>query len=129
MFYRYLPRSLHLHIINYSRFTPRLHLHPLGHQCHFIHQVTKQTNTLFTLLHPPPLQHPLIPLLSPPSLATPLRPKQVAAELPDSIQNSFHRHKLKISSGPNASHFPSLHSSNTEPPSSNTEPLSNARTV
>lgn len=31
------------------------------------------------------------------------------------IQNTFQRHKLKISSGPNGSYFPSLHSSNTEP--------------
>lgn len=68
------------------------------------------------------LQHPLILFLSATALAVPLGPEEVAAELPDSIQNSFYCHKLKISSGPNGSYFPSFISSNTEP-------LSSARTV
>lgn len=70
----------------------------------------------------PPLQHPLILFLGATALAAPLGPEEVAAELPDPIQNTFYRHKLKISSGPNGSYFPSFISSSTEP-------LSNALTV
>ena len=75
-------------------------------------------DVLHLLLHSPFLLHPLILFLGATALAAPLGPEEVAAELPNSIQNSFRCHKLKISSGPNGSHFPSLHSSNTEPLSS-----------
>jgi hypothetical protein len=79
-------------------------------------------DVLYLLLHSSFLYHSLILFLSATTLAAPLGPEEVVAELPDSIQNTFQRHKLKISSGPNGSYFPSLHSSNTEP-------LSSARTV
>src|SRR5574344_2045411 len=49
-------------------------------------------------LHSPFLQHPLILFLGATALAAPLGPEEVAAELPDSIQNTFYCHKLKISS-------------------------------
>lgn len=51
------------------------------------------------LLHSPFLQHPLILFLGATTLAAPLGPEEVAAELPNSIQNTFYCHKLKISSG------------------------------
>ena len=51
------------------------------------------------LLRSPFLQHPLILFLGATALAAPLGPEEVAAELPDCIQNSFYCHKLKITSG------------------------------
>ena len=53
---------------------------------------------------------------------TPPRPKEVAAELPNDLENAFDGHRVKMSSGPNGSYFPSFISNNTEP-------LSSARTV
>lgn len=79
-------------------------------------------DVLHLLLHSSFLYHSLILFLSAAALAAPLGPEEVATELPDSIQNTFHCHKLKISSGPNGSYFPSFISSNTES-------LSSARTV
>lgn len=79
-------------------------------------------DVLHLLLHSSFLYHSLILFLSAAALAAPLGPEEVAAELPDGIHNTFYFHKLKISSGPIGSYFPSLHSSNTEP-------LSSARTV
>ena len=73
-------------------------------------------------LHSPFLQHSLILFLGATALAAPLGPEKVAAELPDCIQNTFYCHNLKTSSSPTASNFPSFISSNTEP-------LSSARTV
>ena len=79
-------------------------------------------DVLHLLLHSSFFYHSLILFLGAAALAAPLGPEEVAAELPDPIQNTFYRHKLKISSGPKGSYFPSLHSSSTEP-------LSSARTV
>ena len=79
-------------------------------------------DVLHLLLHSPFLQHPFILFLGATTLTAPLGPEEVAAELPDGIHNTFYFHKLKISSGPNGSHFPSFISSSTEP-------LSSARTV
>ena len=72
-------------------------------------------DVLHLLLHSSFLQHPLILFLGATALAAPLGPEEVAAELPDCIQNSFHCHKLKISSGPNGSYFPSFASNSTVP--------------
>ena len=79
-------------------------------------------DVLHLLLHSSFLYHSLILFLSAAALAAPLRPEEVTTELPDCSQSTFYCHKLKISSGPNGSYFPSLHSSSTEP-------LSNALTV
>ena len=50
------------------------------------------------------LQHPFILFLGATALAAPLGAEEVAAELPDGIQNTFYCHKLKISSGPSGLH-------------------------
>ena len=49
---------------------------------------------------------------------TPPRPKEVAAELPDSLEYAFDCHRVKMSSGPNGSYFPFLNSIRTLPDSS-----------
>ena len=56
------------------------------------------------LFHTPFLQHPLILFLGATALAAPLGPEEVAAELSDSIQNTFYCHKPIISSGPSGLH-------------------------
>ena len=50
------------------------------------------------------LSLPLILFLGVTTLAAPLGPEEVAAELPDSIQNTFYCYKLKLSSGPSDLH-------------------------
>ena len=50
-------------------------------------------------LYSPFLQHPIIFFLGAVALTAPLGPEEVAAELPDCIQNTFYCHKNKLFSG------------------------------
>lgn len=61
-------------------------------------------DVLHLLLHSSFLYHSLILFLGATALAAPLGPEDVLAVLPDSIQNTFQRHKLKIYSGPSGLH-------------------------
>ena len=61
-------------------------------------------DVLHLLLHSSFLYHSLILFLGATALAAPLGPEEVAAELPDSIQNTFYCHKPIISSGPSGLH-------------------------